>query len=251
MSALRSCVKLFDSLGWFHWAAKLLALYILEYLHLRFISSTVGVCFVNIFRSVREVSKSDYQLQHVCPSVSLSVLPRGTTRLPAEVFLLIFIFENFSNFIQKIQVSLKSDKNSGTLHDDLRTIYDNISLNSSYNKKRFRQICIQNQNRKKKLFFPENRPVCEIMWENMIENDMPPMIIKCDTRDLHAGWIRLQTPTQNVCYLFHLTDSSGATRTRPQCSAIRTLAVLLLAYLLCKLLSRFDVVCTVRHIAVC
>jgi hypothetical protein len=48
--------------------------------------------------------------------------------------------------VEKIQVSLKPDKNNGYFTWRPMYIYDNISLTSSYNKKRFRQRFRENKN---------------------------------------------------------------------------------------------------------
>ena len=45
-----------------------------------------------------------------------SVCSRGKTRLPQQGFSRNFIFDYFSEFFEKIQVSLKSDKNNGLLY---------------------------------------------------------------------------------------------------------------------------------------
>jgi hypothetical protein len=37
------------------------------------------------------------------------------------------------------------------------------------------------------IFFPENRAVYEIMWENMVETDRPEMAVWCGACALHAG----------------------------------------------------------------
>jgi len=44
------------------------------------------------------------------PFVHLSIKPHGTTRLPLHQFSPNFIFEHFPKSIEKIEVSLKSDK---------------------------------------------------------------------------------------------------------------------------------------------
>jgi hypothetical protein len=41
--------------------------------------------------------------------------------------------------------------------------------------------------------FSENLAIYEIMWKNMVEPDRPDMTIR-----LHAGYISLQTHTQNM-----------------------------------------------------
>jgi len=67
----------------------------------------------------------------VCPSVC----PHGTTRLHWTDFYEILYFRIFRKSAEKIQVSLKSDKNNRYFTWTLIYIFDHISLNSSYNKK--------------------------------------------------------------------------------------------------------------------
>jgi hypothetical protein len=58
------------------------------------------------------------------------------TQLPTDGFSWKFIFEYFfRNSIEKIKISLKSDKNDGYFTRRPLYIRDNISLNSSYNEK--------------------------------------------------------------------------------------------------------------------
>jgi hypothetical protein len=52
----------------------------------------------------------------------------------------------FRKFVDKIQVSLKSDKNNGYFTWKPMYIYDNISLNSSYNENFLDNYCRENQN---------------------------------------------------------------------------------------------------------
>jgi len=49
--------------------------------------------------------------------------------------------------------------------------------------------------------FPENRAVYEIMWKNMVQPDRPQMKMQYGTCALHAGYLRLQTHTQNIYHL--------------------------------------------------
>jgi len=81
----------------------------------------------------------------------------------------------FRKSVEKIQLSLKSDKNNGYVTE--RTTHLYISLNSCYNAKCFRQSCCENQNThftfgncflKLCLFF-------EKMWKNVKESDTPQM----------------------------------------------------------------------------
>ena len=69
-----------------------------------------------IFRRVRKIVKSDYQLRRVCLSVSMQQLCSRW-----KDFHEILYFGIFRKYVDKIQVSLKSDKNNGPF--TLRPIY--------------------------------------------------------------------------------------------------------------------------------
>ena len=61
----------------------------------------------------------------------------GTTRLPPDGFSWNLMV--FRKSVEKIQLSLKSEKNNGYFTGRTMYMYDNISLNSCYNEKCFRQ----------------------------------------------------------------------------------------------------------------
>ena len=86
----------------------------------------------------------------------------------------------FGKSVVKVHVSLKSSRNNGYFTRSRMHIYDDISLNFSYNEKSFRKKnCRENQNTRfifKKFFF-ENRAVYEIMWKNMLEPDRSQMTV--------------------------------------------------------------------------
>ena len=44
--------------------------------------------------------------------------------------------------------------------------------------------------------FPQNRAVYKIMWENIVHSDRPQL--QYGACALHAGYLRLQTYTQNM-----------------------------------------------------
>ena len=46
--------------------------------------------------------------------------------------------------------------------------------------------------------FPENRTVYEMKWKNMVERGRPQVTIKYGARAVRAGYLRLQTQTQNI-----------------------------------------------------
>jgi hypothetical protein len=61
----------------------------------------------------------------------LSVCLHGTTRLPMDEFSWNLILGIFRKYFEKIQVSLKSDKNNGYFTWKPLYIFDHISLSSS------------------------------------------------------------------------------------------------------------------------
>ena len=69
-----------------------------------------------VFRRVRKIAESDYHLRHVCPSTCLSVLLSVLMeQLGSHCtdYHEIRYFSILRKFVQKIHVSLKSDKNNG------------------------------------------------------------------------------------------------------------------------------------------
>jgi len=78
----------------------------------------------------------------------------------------------FRNSVYKIQVSLKSDKNNGTLREDLHTfmiIYCSVLRARNVSDK----SCTENQNTHYAVskVFPEIRAVCETTWRNTVVTD--------------------------------------------------------------------------------
>jgi len=128
---------------------------------------------------VRKIAKRDCLFRLDCRSVCLSVRPHGTIRLPLDRFLLNLKFQNFRTYVEKIQDSLKTDKNNGYFTWRPRHIFYHISLTSSQNEKCFRQ----NVSRKSEHTFDiqwrfsENRAVYEILWESTLELDRTQVII--------------------------------------------------------------------------
>ena len=75
------------------------------------------------------------------PSFCLSVRPSGTTGIPVEgVSWKFYIWEFFEYPSRNFQFSLNSDKNNRGFTGRYIYIYENISLNSSCNKKYFRRV---------------------------------------------------------------------------------------------------------------
>ena len=86
------------------------------------------------FLRVRKIAKSDYWVRHVCPSVRLEKLGSH-----GKYFREIWFVKIFRKSVEKIQVSLKLDKNKGHFTWIPMDSYDHNFLISSYNEKCFRQ----------------------------------------------------------------------------------------------------------------
>jgi hypothetical protein len=69
--------------------------------------------------------------------------------------------------------------------------------------------------------FHENFVLCGIMWKNMVQTDRPQITIKYGACASYAGYLRLQTHTQNVQHLMLFHCNKGCTNA-PQCDVIRT-----------------------------
>ena len=87
----------------------------------------------------------------------------------------------FQKSVNKLQVSLKLDKNKGYLHEDK---YSFVIVSRPF-LLRMRKIsgrnCRENQNThfifSNPFFFFENRPVYEIMWKNIVQPERPQMTV--------------------------------------------------------------------------
>jgi hypothetical protein len=133
---------------------------------------------------LRKIAKSDYQLRYLL----VSVCPYGTTRIPLDEFSWNLIFGLFLH--PKIcPENYWTDKNDGYLTWRRFCIYDNMSLNYSYNEKFFKQSCRENQHifYIVTFFLKENRVLYEILWKNTMHPDRLHTTIRYGTCTLHAG----------------------------------------------------------------
>jgi hypothetical protein len=132
------------------------------------------------------------KLRKLTISYVMSVCPSAWNSTPTGRIIYIMYFSKIC--WKKIQVSLKSNKNNGTLHDDLCT----FMIISAWILLRVRKVsdknCKQNQNTH--FMFnnlhshPQNRAVCKKMRKNMVEADRP-----CTS---HVGKLRLDTHSKYV-----------------------------------------------------
>ena len=78
-------------------------------------------------------------------------------------------------YVRKIQISLKSDRNSGTVH---KVQYNHISLNFSQNYKCFRQNCKKKSKHiLQSVIFLENRDIYQIMRKSIVDPGRPQIPI--------------------------------------------------------------------------
>jgi hypothetical protein len=114
--------------------------------------------------------------KRVWASSCLSVRPHGTIRLQKKNLTEFYIWVFFEKTVQKIQVSLNSEKNSGyirlkNVHDislehlRIRTFYTNVEV-------KIKKTCFMFNN-----LFIKKCAVYEITWKNMVQPDRPQIPI--------------------------------------------------------------------------
>jgi hypothetical protein len=106
-------------------------------------------------------------LASLCMSVRLSVSPHGITWLLLDALSWNFIFSIFPNSVEKIQLSLKSDENNGTLHEDQYTFFI-LSLSLSLKMINVpNKACRENQNTHFIFNYFFNRAVMIECWDTL------------------------------------------------------------------------------------
>jgi hypothetical protein len=141
-----------------------------------------------IFRNVRKIAKTDYQLRHVCVCVCLSVRMEQLGSYWTD-FHEIWYLNNFRKTVDKIQVSLNLTIITGTLHENLSIhmiisrwillIIGNVSDRSSRYIKTHILYSIN---------VSKNSALYEIMWKNMLEPDRSQMTIYMAT-GTHSNYV--------------------------------------------------------------
>jgi hypothetical protein len=105
-------------------------------------SDNLKTLALKVFRLFRKIAKSGCYFRHACPSVCF----QGTFRLSLGEFSWNWYLRNCRKSVEKMHVSLKSDKNDGYFTRRPMYIYDSPSMNSSQSDKYFGQNCRGNQN---------------------------------------------------------------------------------------------------------
>jgi len=119
--------------------------------------------------SFNKISKNGYCLRHVSQSVSACLSTWSNSSPILRNFKEIRYLSIFRKSVEKIQVSLQSDKNNGYFIWRPVYINDNILLSSSYTEKCFRQTWYR---KSKQAFyvqqiFTENLTVFKVLLKNI------------------------------------------------------------------------------------
>ena len=156
----------------------------------------------------------------VCPSARNNSVPTG------KVFMKFDIFIFFEKSVEKIQGSLKCNKNNKYSTQRRMYIYDVLSHSYLFITRYVQTVHVEKINTQFLFnkFFPEHRAVYEIMWKN-VQPDRPQMTI---WRMRFACWVPKATKTlrlRNVYSFFHCTNGS---KNATQYHAIHTYIVCLI-----------------------
>jgi hypothetical protein len=138
--------------------------------------------FLDTYAKLREGSISF--VMSVRPSAWNNWAPTG------RIFMKFGIWVFFQNLSRKFKFHLNLTRITDTLHEDLFTfmiIFCSVLLGM---RNVSEKSCRENQETHfmfNKFFFPENRAVYEIMWQNIVQPDRPQMTILYGACALHAG----------------------------------------------------------------
>jgi hypothetical protein len=153
-----------------------------------------------ICRRICKIAKSDLTLS------CLSACPHGTAQLPLTGFPWNLIFGNFFlKSVVRIQVSIKSDKNKGYLHEDQYTFLSYLTHFSL--EWELLQTNVVEKIKAHVLYSvspPANHAIYRIIWKNIVEQCRLQMTIW----HMHiACWIPQASHTHRICnaYCFSTT----------------------------------------------
>jgi len=135
-----------------------------------------------MFQEPRKISKSDYWLRHVCLSVRPSV---HTEQLGAhwKDFHEFCYLRIFRKPVDKMQLRLKSDHKSGTLHEQLWNLWQYFA--QYFSEWEMFQTKLVNKTKAHILFtvlFSNNGTVYEILCKNMVRPRRLQMATQYDAR---------------------------------------------------------------------
>ena len=165
-----------------------------------------------VFMRVRKIAKSDYQLLHFCASVCPSL---WNSRLPMDGFSLIRYLNIFRKSVDKIQVSLKSNKHNGyfTWRPIIRlwTYLAHFFLEwemfqtEGVGKIRTHILCSTIYI----YIYFENRAVYGKTWKNIVQPDRPQITT---WRMRIAYWIPKTTNTFRICNTYRFYSAAVVAR---------------------------------------
>ena len=169
------------------------------------------ICCQRVFSELRKVTTS-----------FPSFLPHGTARLRKDGFSWnLYIWAFFDNLSRKFKFRWNLTRITGTVHEELCTFYDNIAvlLRIIHVNVWDRSRGNQNTHFMFKNPFSENRAVYELVWNNIVELDMPQVTIR---RMRVACWV----PAVTHCEYVTLLPLQQWLHERSHCYFIRALRVL-------------------------
>jgi len=151
-----------------------------------------------IFRRFGRITKSNYELRHVC----LSVRSHGATRLPLEGIPWNPILDDFSKILPENLSLIKIRQKQRVLY---MMAYVNYMMAYVHLWQYLAELFFKSQLfqtnlvekikthiLRSKIVFSENRTVYEMMCRNVVETEWPQIAIQCSACALRAGWLRLQ-----------------------------------------------------------
>jgi hypothetical protein len=145
-----------------------------------------------LFRRVHKIAKSEL-LTLSCMPVCLSICPHKKLGSHWTDFHEILYLNIFRKFLEKFQVLLKSNKNA--LHEDH---YTSVITSRPFLLK-MRNVSGQNCRKIKTHLKSSNsflKKILPILWKNTVNSEGHRW--KYDVCAFHAGYLRLQTQTQNM-----------------------------------------------------
>ena len=107
----------------------------------------------------------------------------------------IWYFSIFWESVKNIKALFKSDKNTGTLHEHLRTfiiVFQWLLL-------KVRNVSDIKTHKLCSTTFSKNHAIYEIMLKNMAEPNRAQMIMQYSACALHTGYLRLYTHILRIC----------------------------------------------------
>jgi hypothetical protein len=147
-------------------------------------------------------------------SVHLSIRPHETTPLPLDGFALNLIFEYFRKSVEKIQVTLKSDKNNGYSAIRPKHMFHHVypQLFLEFEMFQTKVVVTTDTNLCSITYCLKHCAIYEIMWKTVVKPDRPQMTVR-GVCNLRAGNLRLQTSIFQLFNTYYFSTATMVVRT--------------------------------------